>query len=156
HEPAKQFAATIGARSLTARFIPGTLTNPQGKIFLEPKILIITEPEPDSQAIAEARTIHIPVIALCSTNNTYKNVDLVIPVNNKGRKSLALVYWLLAREYLKIRGTPIPDAEMEAKLPLFEQPVKESSEERPQTRENRFRRRPDRRGGRGGERRGRR
>jgi small subunit ribosomal protein S2 len=140
HQPAKMFAKETGANAITGRFIPGTFTNPQGQNFKEPKIVIITEPETDEQAIKEATNIHAPIIAICSTNNTTKNIDLIIPMNNKGRKSLALAYWLLAREYQKERKTQINEKEYEEKLPLFEQQIKEIKE-KPRY-ESRFRRRP--------------
>ncbi len=128
HTPAKMFAESIGAKAFTGRFVPGTLTNPKGKEFIEPAILLATEPEPDSQAIDEATKINVPVIALCSTNNSTKNVDLVLPVNNKGRKSLALVYWLLAREFLKAKGLIKADKDFSKKLEQFEYQIKEGKE----------------------------
>ncbi len=97
----KSFASAVGGTALTARFVPGTFTNPSSKRFVEPAVVIVTEPEADAQAVSEARRICVPVVALCSTNNSTADIDVVIPVNNKGRKSIALVYWLLAREMLK-------------------------------------------------------
>lgn len=102
--PAKKFAELVGAKVLTGRFIPGTFTNPKQKNFMEPRIVIVTDPETDSQAVLEASKQSIPVVALASTNNYLKFIDLVIPINNKGRKSLALAFWVLARELLKLRG----------------------------------------------------
>ncbi|MBN2127060.1 MAG: 30S ribosomal protein S2 [Candidatus Diapherotrites archaeon] len=131
HTPSQQFAKLIGAHFITGRFVPGTFTNSSSRRFIEPKMIIITEPESDGQAIKEANIIRVPVIALCSTNNSFKDTDLVIPVNNKGRKSLALVYWLLAREYFKEKGIQINEKDFEEKLELFEQQVKEVKE-RPQ------------------------
>ena len=128
HTPVKMFAESIGARAFTGRFVPGTFTNPKGKEFVEPGILIATEPEPDLQAINEATKMNIPVVALCSTNNSTRNVDLILPVNNKGRKSLALVYWLLAREFLEAKGTIKTDKEFNKKLEDFEYQIKEGKE----------------------------
>ena len=102
--PAEQFADAIGARARTGRFIPGTLTNPQYKGYIEPDVVVVTDPIGDSQAVTEAITVGIPVIAMCDSNNTTSNVDLVIPTNNKGRKALSVVYWLLANETLDRRG----------------------------------------------------
>jgi small subunit ribosomal protein S2 len=96
--PAKMFAKAIGARSMVGRFIPGTLTNPSLEHFFEPDVVIVTDPTGDAQVIKEAVSTGIPVVALCDTNNMTSKVDLVIPTNNKGRKALSLVYWLLARE----------------------------------------------------------
>lgn len=102
--PAEKFAEAIGARARTGRFIPGTLTNPQYAGYIEPDVVVVTDPIGDSQAVTEAITVGIPVIAMCDSNNATSNVDLVIPTNNKGRKALAVVYWLLANETLDRRG----------------------------------------------------
>lgn len=102
--PAEKFAEAIGARARTGRFIPGTLTNPQYEGYIEPDVVVVTDPIGDSQAVTEAITVGIPVIAMCDSNNATSNVDLVIPTNNKGRKALAVVYWLLANETLDRRG----------------------------------------------------
>ncbi len=103
-KPAKELATTIGAMAIAGRFMPGTMTNPNTPNFLEPELLMVTDPMGDAQALREAVNIGIPVIALCDTNNELKYVDLCVPTNNKGRRSLALVYWLLAREVLKVKG----------------------------------------------------
>jgi small subunit ribosomal protein S2 len=102
--PARKFADAIGARARTGRFIPGTLTNPQYDGYIEPDVVVVTDPIGDSQAVKEAITVGIPVIAMCDSNNTTSNVDLVIPTNNKGRRALAVVYWLLANETIDRRG----------------------------------------------------
>jgi len=102
--PAMMFAKVIGAKSLVGRFIPGTLTNPQYRNFTEPDVVIVTDPIGDAQAVKEAVDVGVPVIGMCDTNNMTMNIDLIIPTNNKGRKALALVYFLLAREILKLRG----------------------------------------------------
>ncbi|WP_292468458.1 30S ribosomal protein S2 [Methanolobus sp.] len=99
--PAKMFAKAIGAKSMVGRFIPGLLTNPKIELFCEPDVVIVTDPTGDAQVIKETVNIGIPVVALCDTNNMTSNVDFVIPTNNKGRKALSLVYWLLAREIAK-------------------------------------------------------
>ncbi|MEZ5334961.1 MAG: 30S ribosomal protein S2 [Methanolobus sp.] len=101
--PAKMFAKAIGARSMVGRFIPGILTNPKIESFFEPDVVIVTDPTGDAQVIKEAVNIGVPVVALCDTNNMTSNVDLVIPTNNKGRKALSLVYWLLAKGNLKVQ-----------------------------------------------------
>ncbi len=110
--PAETFADAVGARARTGRFIPGTLTNPQYEDYIEPDILVVTDPIGDAQAVKEAITVGIPVIAMCDSNNTTNNVDLVVPTNNKGRKALAVVYWLLANETLDRRGAT-PDRSLE-------------------------------------------
>jgi len=102
--PAEKFADAIGARARTGRFIPGTLTNPKYDGYIEPDVVVVTDPIGDAQAVKEAITVGIPVIAMCDSNNQLSNVDLVIPTNNKGRRALSVVYWLLANETLDRRG----------------------------------------------------
>ncbi len=102
--PAERFAEAVGARARTGRFIPGTLTNPQYSGYIEPDVVVVTDPIGDAQSVKEAITVGIPVIAMCDSNNQTSNVDLVIPTNNKGRKALSVVYWLLANETLDRRG----------------------------------------------------
>jgi len=102
--PAEKFADAIGARARTGRFIPGTLTNPDYAGYIEPDVLVVTDPIGDAQAVKEAITVGIPVIAMCDSNNQVSNVDLVIPTNNKGRRALSVVYWLLANETLDRRN----------------------------------------------------
>ncbi|MDW5563778.1 MAG: 30S ribosomal protein S2 [Methanomassiliicoccus sp.] len=103
-KPAKVFAKTIGAKVFAGRFVPGTMTNPMLPEYIEPEVLLVTDPAADQQAVAEAMNIGIPIVALCDANNETRNVDLVIPTNNKGRRALACVYWLLTREILKEKG----------------------------------------------------
>ena len=102
--PAEKFAEAVGARARTGRFIPGTLTNPKYAGYIEPDVVVVTDPIGDAQAVTEAITVGIPVIAMCDSNNQTGNVDLVVPTNNKGRKALSVVYWLLANETLDRRG----------------------------------------------------
>ncbi|NJD78219.1 MAG: 30S ribosomal protein S2 [Candidatus Methanoperedens sp.] len=118
HYPSEVFAKAVGTKVITGRFIPGTLTNPKLHLYVEPDVLIVTDPSGDLQAVNEAVNVGIPVIALCDTNNSTSNVDLVIPTNNKGRKALALIYWLLAKKTLEERGDTInyTVADFEAEL----------------------------------------
>jgi small subunit ribosomal protein S2 len=118
HYPSEMFAKAIGGRAITGRFIPGTLTNPKLHIYIEPDVLVVTDPSGDMQAVNEAVNVGIPVLGLCDTNNATTNVDLVIPTNNKGRKALALIYWLLAKKTLEERGDNInyTVADFEAEL----------------------------------------
>ena len=102
--PAKKFAETIGGAAATGRFIPGMLTNQNLNGYMEPEVVVVTDPIGDAQAITEAVQSGIPVVALCDTNNMISYVDLVIPTNNKGRKALSMIYYLLTREMLRIRG----------------------------------------------------
>ena len=103
-KPIKKLSQYTGIKVISGRFQPGTLTNPNAQGFIEPELLIVTDPLADQQALNEAKNICIPVIGLCDTNNETKYLDLVIPTNNKGRRALALIYWVLAREILKNQG----------------------------------------------------
>jgi small subunit ribosomal protein S2 len=103
HHPVSMFAKVTGAKAIVERFIPGTLTNPGTAYFIEPSILVVSDPMTDEQALTEGVSTGIPIVALCDANNSTSNIDLIIPTNNKGRKALATVYWLLAREMLRER-----------------------------------------------------
>jgi len=114
-KPVRIFSKTVGAVSFAERFVPGCLTNPNLPEYFEPKVLLVTDPATDQQALSEAVSIGIPVIGLCDVNNETRDVDLVIPANNKGRVALATVYWLLAREVLRARAG---GAEVDYKLTI--------------------------------------
>ena len=119
-KPARTFSKNIGAKSMVGRFVPGTLTNPRLPTYFEPDIIVVTDPSADQQALREAVNIGIPVVALCDANNDLKYVDLAIPANNKGRRSLALVYWLLTREVVKAKKVITKDDEFLLELDEFE------------------------------------
>ena len=102
--PVTKFSEVIGSKAIVGRFIPGTLTNHQLPTYTETKAIVVTDPLADTQVMKEAKNVGVPIIALCDANNKTDFVDLIIPSNNKGRRSLALVYWILAREILKNRG----------------------------------------------------
>lgn len=102
--PAKKFADAIGGMAVIGRFIPGMLTNQRLNKYIEPDVVVVTDPIGDSQAINEAVQAGIPIVALCDTNNMTKYVDLVVPTNNKGRKALSMIYYLLTKELLRLRG----------------------------------------------------
>ena len=120
YQPVKAFCSFTGAIPIVGRFVPGTFTNPSLPNYLEPSLLLVSDPRADSQAIDEAAEVGIPVIALCDTDNFCEYVDLIIPVNNKGRRSLALVYWLLARQVLRERGELGPDEDLPVPVEHFE------------------------------------
>ncbi len=118
--PIEKFCEITGAIEMLGRFMPGTLTNPSLPYYIEPKLLLISDPQVDSQAITEATNAGIPVIGVSNTDNITSKVDLVIPANNRGRKSLATIYWLLAREILIERGELKEDESLKYEIDDFE------------------------------------
>ena len=101
--PVKMFGKLTGAKVFAGRYPPGTLTNPQLKHYLEAKVILITDPWPDRNVIKDALKMGVPILALCDTNNQANDLDLVVPCNNKGKKSLGLLFWILTKEYLTLR-----------------------------------------------------
>jgi len=125
--PVEKFCEVVGATPLIGRFIPGLLSNPLYPNRIEPSVLIVSDPKADVQAVKEASNVGITVVALCSTDNDFSYVDLAIPTNNKGRRALAVIYWLLARQILRERGEIPPDGEISQSIDDFE--VKLAKEE---------------------------
>jgi len=118
--PVEKFCQVIGATPIVGRFVPGMLSNPLYPKRLEPEVIIVSDPKADVQAVKETANIGVPVIALCSTDNDFSFVDLVIPTNNKGRRALAVIYWLLARQILRERGDIPPDGDLTQSIEDFE------------------------------------
>merc|ERR1719229_2070383 len=101
-----KFAHYTGATALVGKWVPGTFTNPQNKAFFEPRLVIVDDPSTCFAALRETSYVGIPVIALCGTDNNTRFVDCGIPCNNRGKFSIGLMFWLLARELLRMRGDP--------------------------------------------------
>ncbi len=122
-EPVKKFCELTGATPVIGRFIPGLLSNPLYSNRIDPEVIVVSDPRADAQAVREASRVGVPIVALCSTDNEFAGVDLIIPTNNKGRRALAVIFWLLARQVLRERGElaadkdpPVAIEDFEAKL----------------------------------------
>ena len=100
------FAKAVGGKAITGRFSPGTLTNPSYRDFYEPDVLVVVDPLVDEQSVKEANKKRIPVVAFCDTFNMAKSIDLCLPINNNGRKAVALAFWIIASEIAKSKGQP--------------------------------------------------
>jgi small subunit ribosomal protein S2 len=131
HEPVKMFCKLTGATPLIGRFIPGQLSNPQYSHRVDPEVIVVSDPRADAQAVKEASAVGIPIVALCSTDNEFTGVDLVIPTNNKGRRALAVIFWLLARQVLRERGEIAADKDPALSIEDFEAKVTREEEEEP-------------------------
>ena len=119
-EPVRKFCEVTGAIPVVGRFVPGSLSNPLYPRRIEPDVVVVSDPRADSQAVRESTSLGIPVVALCSTDNNFSNIDLVIPTNNKGRRALAIIYWLLARQFLREKGEIPPDGDLPIPIEEFE------------------------------------
>lgn len=115
----KLFSKLTGIKAYAGRYPPGMLTNPQLDEFTEAKIILVVDPWPDKNIINDAMKKGIPIIALCDTNNTANNVDLVVPCNNKGKKSLGLIFWIFTKEYLKNRKLIKKEEDIKPGIDIF-------------------------------------
>ncbi|HLD40292.1 MAG TPA: 30S ribosomal protein S2 [Candidatus Nanoarchaeia archaeon] len=115
----KKLHQLTGIRVITGRYPPGILTNTNLETFWEPKIIVVCDPWTDKNAVQDAAKMGIPVIGLCDTNNQANDVDLVVPCNNKGKKSVGLVFYVIAKEYMKVKGMLLGNEEMSAKMEDF-------------------------------------
>ncbi len=116
---ARAFGRVTGIRAFVGRYPPGVLTNTALEDFIEAKVMLVTDAWPDRNAVADAIRVGIPIIGFCDTNNQANNIDLVVPCNNKGKKSLGLLFYILAKEYLTLRGQLEKGAEPDFKLEDF-------------------------------------
>ena len=118
--PIEQFCEMTGAKHHLGRFMPGTLTNPSLPYYIEPKIVFISDPEVDEQALIEATNAGIPVVGIANTDNITSKLDIIIPANNRGRKALATIYWLLVRQILIEKGELKENESMKKEIEDFE------------------------------------
>ena len=118
--PIEKFCEMTGAKQLLGRFMPGTLTNPSLPYYIEPKLILISDPEVDVQALIEATNAGIPIIGIANTDNVTSKLDVIIPANNRGRKSLATIYWLLVRQILIEKGELKENESMKYEIDDFE------------------------------------
>ena len=123
--PIEKFCEMLGAKKLLGRFMPGTLTNPSLPYYIEPKLVFISDPQVDEQAIIEATNAGIPIIGIANTDNLTSNLDVIIPANNRGRKALATVYWLLVRQILIENGELKENESMKFDIDDFETKIAE-------------------------------
>ena len=123
--PIEKFCEVLGSKKLLGRFMPGTLTNPSLPYYIEPKLVLISDPQVDEQAVMEATNAGIPVIGIANTDNLTSKLDLIIPANNRGRKALATVYWLLVRQILIEKGELKEDEQMKYEIDDFETKITE-------------------------------
>ncbi len=115
----KKLHQLTGMRVIIGRYPPGILTNTNLETFFEPKIIVACDPWTDKNAVQDAAKKGIPVIGLCDTNNQANDIDLVVPCNNKGKKSVGLVFYVIAKEYMKVKGLLLGNEEMPAKMEDF-------------------------------------
>ncbi len=125
--PIIKFAQLTGVNYVLGRLLPGTLTNPYLPAYKDVEVVMVVDPAVDRQAIEEAIRVNLPVVAICDTNNVCNYVDLIIPGNNRGRKSLAMIFWLLARSYLIHSGALQPTEPMKLTPADFETKFEEGA-----------------------------
>lgn len=127
--PATRFAELTGVSLVKGRFVPGLMTNMNVQGFMEPKLLLVCDPKGEHEALVEAAKNGVPVIGLCDTDNETKFIDVIVPINNKGKRSLALIFYILSREVMVAQGKIKSYDEFTYDIGFFEQTI---VEEKPQ------------------------
>jgi len=107
----QRFCELTGCIPVVQKIRSGMFTNRVLKYYIEPQLLLVSDPRYDAQAINEAAIARIPVIAFCSTDNMLTNIDLAVPINNRGKSSLPYAFWYLAKRVLMERGLLTPEVE---------------------------------------------
>lgn len=128
--PATRFAGLTGTRLIKGRFVPGTMTNMNFRGFMEPKLILVCDPKGEHEALVESAKNGVPVIGLCDSDNETKFIDLVVPINNKGKRSLALIFFILSREVMMAQGKIKSYEEFPYDIGYFEQLIPETEEKK--------------------------
>ena len=115
----KQLSKLTGINVISGRYPPGILTNPELDTFVQPKVIVVCDPKTDKNAVKDAAKVGVPVVASCDTNNITNNLDLVVPCNNKGKKSVGLLFYVLGREYMRKKAMLRSDEELPVPLDDF-------------------------------------
>jgi small subunit ribosomal protein S2 len=126
--PASRFAALTGVNLIRGRFVPGTMTNMNFRGFMEPKLILVCDPKGEHEALVESAKNGVPVIGLCDTDNETIFIDMIIPINNKGKRSLALIFYILSREMMLAQGKIKSYDEFPHDINYFEQPLAEEKD----------------------------
>lgn len=130
-----KLAKHLGAHVIAGKFTPGTFTNYIQREFYEPRLLLVADPYKDHQSLTEASYVNLPTIALANTDSSLRHVDIAIPCNNKGRHSIALIMWMIAREVLRLQGVISRDQAWDVMVDMFIQPEHDENEKAAETTE---------------------
>lgn len=117
----------LGAHVIAGRFTPGSFTNYIQAEYYEPRLLLVADPYKDHQSLTEASYVNLPTVALCNTDSPLRHVDIAIPCNNKGRNSIALMMWMIAREVLRLREVIPREQAWDVMVDMFIQPEVDES-----------------------------
>ena len=119
HRAALKFQRYTQCTAIAGRYVPGSFTNQIQKKFMEPRLIIVSDPSVDHQALREAGYVNLPTIAFCNSDNQLNNVDIAIPCNNRSRLSVGLMWWMLTREILRYEGVLARDEKWDVMVDLF-------------------------------------